>query len=178
MAWTTPKTTWKTAELVNAAADMNVYLRDNLLRVGSHLTFSTWLPTVGVVGSSAPSLGGLPTQVGRFIRLGTTVNGTVHGSCAIGFSSDMDNGAGTYLIKMPLYASSSDAARQRVVGSGAIYDGSAGTVKPVLLVAYSSAWASLRYTCTGAAETAVTHAVPWTWSSGDQMHLEYHYEVR
>jgi len=182
MAWTTPKTTWKTAELVTAA-DLNTYLRDNLNCVGGHLAWSTWKPALSITsGTTAPSLGNAgaaPVQSGTWMRVGTTVSGLVHGSCQIRFgTSGTAAGTGIYTVSLPLTMSSSDAARQQVVGGGAIYDKSGADTHHVILVQHSSAVCKMKYTCTGAAETWVTGAAPFVWASSDQIHLRFLYEVR
>lgn len=182
MAWTTPKTTWKTAELVTAA-DLNTYLRDNLNCVGSHLDFSTWAPALSITsGTTAPSLGNAASgkiQSGSWMRLGTTVSGLVHGSCQIRFgTSGTAAGTGIYTISLPLAMSSSDTARQETVGFGAVYDVSGADTHQVVAVQHSSAVCKLKYTSTAAAENWVTGAAPWAWDVSDQIHLRFCYEVR
>lgn len=183
MAWTAPKTDWAAAARVTAA-QMNLYLRDNSLCVGSHLTFSTWKPALSITsGTTAPALGdgalGGVVQSGTYMLLGTADAGLVHGSCQVRFgTSGVSAGNGIYTISLPVKASSSDSARQRVVGHGAIYDNSGADTHHVIAVQHSSAVVKLKYTCTGAAETWVTNAAPFTWSSDDQIHLHLCYEVR
>jgi len=179
MSWTVPKTTWKTAELVTAAA-MNLYLRDNLNCVGDHLAFSTWAPALAITsGTTAPNLGASPIQSGSWIRVGTTTNGLVHASCQIRFgTSGTAAGTGIYTVSLPLAMSSSDAARQHVLGGGAIYDASAADTHHVIAVQHSSAVCKLKYTSTGSTETWVTGAAPFAFASSDQIHLDLHYEIR
>lgn len=183
MAWTTPKTTWRTAELVTAAA-MNLYLRDNLLRIGGHMAYSTWKPALSITsGTTAPALGagamGGVIQSGSYLRLGTTEAGLVHGHCQIRFgTSGCAAGTGIYTVSLPVNMSSSDTARQHVIGGGAIYDVSAADTHHVIAVQHTSAVCKLRYTSTGSTDHWVTGAAPFAWSSDDQIHLQFCYEVR
>jgi hypothetical protein len=182
MAWTTPKSTWKTAELVTAAG-MNTYLRDNLKCVGDHLTWSTWAPALAITsGTTAPNLGNAganPIRSGSWMRLGTTVSGLVHASCQVRFgTSGIAAGTGIYTISLPVTMSSSDTARQQVLGGGAIYDASGADTHHVIAVQHSSAVCKLKYTSTASTENWVTNAAPFTWASSDQIHLNLHYEIR
>ena len=178
MSWTAPKTDWATAYLVTAA-DMNLYLRDNLACVGDHMGFSTWAPALSITsGSTAPGLGDAAVQDGSWLRAGTTVSGLVHGSCLIRFSSNSAAGTGIYTITLPLNASSSDTARQNVVGFGAIYDASGADTHHVVCVQHSSAVFKMKYATTGSAETWVRGNAPHAWSSDDRISLHHCYEVR
>ena len=182
MAWTTPKQDWQTGDLVTAA-QMNTYLRDNLLRISDHLAFSTWAPALSITsGTTAPALGdgalGGVIRSGTFLQVGQSTAGLVHGSCQIRFgTSGVSAGNGIYTVSLPVKQSSDDAARQAVVGWGAIYDNSGADTHHVIAVQHSSAVCKLKYTCTGAAETFVRNNAPFTWSSDDQIHLHLCYKV-
>lgn len=154
MAWTTPRS-WVVAETVTAAI-LNAHLRDNLLAVDDHETFTSYTPVL-TASTSNPTLGSGSSQLGFYIQTGNIT----HYWFRVAFgTSGTAAGTGNYQISLPVDCSFVIATQ--AAGAGWIYD-SSGTDR--YLVSYTTGAATfllIRYD-----NGTVAAAAPFAWGASD-----------
>ena len=129
--------------------------------------YTAYTPSWTTVGAGADPTIGNGTIAGRYLRVGKMC----HFQATITFGSTTTVGSGDYSIGMPFTTSASATT----VLHGYAFDTSA--VARVSLysvaVAANAATVPLRV----ATDTAVTNAAPYTWATGDEIHLSGLIEV-
>jgi hypothetical protein len=157
MAWTTPRT-WVAGELVTAAL-LNAHLRDNL---NALTTWQSYTPTWVNVSLGNGSLVGKYISAGKLVLFkidavwGTTTSSTSTWTFSLPVTLNGVSGSGQILCI--------GAARDSSAGSDYGIRGKATTtttLTPVQDVSFN----------------VISNAVPFTWASGDDIHLYGSYEA-
>lgn len=131
--------------------------------------------TPALTGSTSnPVLGASSTAVGRFQKVGRTVNGWLK----IKFgTSGTSFGSGNYQVSLPVAAATVAAGVTIIQGSGYLFDNSANTpffIVPYQDNAFSSSVLQLIYTN---ATVTVTPTNPFTWANTDEVVIQFRYEA-
>lgn len=165
MSWTSPRT-WVAGETVTAAL-LNQYLRDNDLALS---TFATdWTPS-WTANTTNPTIGN-GTITGRYINVGKLV--IFYAEIVAGSTTAF--GSGSWHIDLPV---NGEVARRFILNAAA-FDTSLSDDYQLLAVRSSSDQLSIKCDATtaGASMRAVNATVPFTWATGDTLHISGIYEL-
>lgn len=157
MAWTAPRT-WVAGETVTAA-NLNAHVRDNLNAIGDPWT--SYTPTLSNWTLGNGTLTGFYIQAGKFVwgKAFYTVGST-------------DTKSGNLVIGLPVTKVTDDGTGSPV-GFGLAFDTS-GSAYNTVVAGHSTTARMLFYTPTSG---VVNATVPWTWATGDKLHVEFFYEA-
>ena len=146
--------------------DSNSYIYNGVKWVEITQTLSPTFYTPVLTATSNPNLGTGGVAYGSYRKLGIRVEGNA--TVAFG-SGAVIAGSGDYFLTVPLNLASGNFA----MGSGYVFDSSATAWRHIML---ESAGTNKVYLNLGSA-ARVTHANPWTWSTFDQIQIQFSYQV-
>lgn len=131
--------------------------------------WTAYTPTLTAVTTN-PTLGTGGSATGRHVRIGNLME--VHATVVFG-SSGVAAGSGAYRVALPV----ATQAAATILGTGMLYDSSAGQMKHITAILSSSTTVALYLGDAAAAAFEVTHANPWTWAANDQIWIKFSYEA-
>ncbi|WP_051486251.1 hypothetical protein [Nocardioides sp. J54] len=161
MAWNTPST-W-TAGSVLTAAQLNAQLRDNMKAIGDPWT--PYTPSWTAITTN-PTIGN-GTLTGAYMQAGQLV----HFRIALTIGSTTNTGSGGYAFSLPV--ATALPSTSCMGGGGVCFDTSAAARRFRFLYVTDAS----RIRLMDADGAIVATNVPFTWATGDTLHIAGSYEA-